>query len=185
VPKLEVIRTNRDEAAGLLRLGRRTGGAVDLSRRIGSAPAALLGLMAILLIVLGNDVTEPSETNTSSAFETGAVLLQLVLAENVSATAAAELTTVIFVTLVFVGVAGILLTQLAVAEAFLCGSDGGRLLRRGRTRIDGVPNVDDHRETVVTLTTRRFGLRHSRLMSDPASVEAIVAACRTQLQQPG
>ncbi len=183
VATLQVIRTRRDEAAGLLRFGRLMGGAVDLTRRFGSAPAALLGVMAIVLIVLGNDISDTEDTTSGSPFEVAAALLQVFLADNVSGTAAAEITTILFATLVFVGVAGILLTQFAVAEALLCGTDGGRLLRRGRVRIDGVPNADDHQETVVALTTKRFGLRHSRLMSDPASVDAIVAACRAQLDE--
>lgn len=175
--RIRTIKTHRDEAGILLRCGRVLGRAVDATQRVVGPMANLSSFMSITYVgaVMSNEDIWSGEFRWSEMFEISALQTMSYSAESFGA----EGMSIAMALIVGVGVVGLLLSAVAMAEALLCGFDGSRYLRRGRIQMGDSPLLPSTSST-VTLTTK-FGLRHTRLMSDPASIDAIVRACRSIL----
>ena len=170
-PPMATVRTVRDEAAMGLRIGTLLASATDLVRkaldRIPSAFGMASFLFAIFALALVFDEGMAADEVTLGA-AAGSILLGFPYPEFAAlvATAVALPSTL-----------ALALTAVPVAEAIACGFDGVRFLSHGRVSMTSEPRRLV-RETQVELTPGRRGLRHSRLMNDPSSIDAIALACR-------
>lgn len=177
---LQVIRTTGDEASYLLFFGRWLGRAVEMFRLIASKAFGATSLAVGVLMFMIADALFSGTGSLDERMEAEVMSIQLLLSIIVSGGLVAS----VLAAAVLVGSSLTLSGSiLAAVESWLCGFDGASLLKLGRVHIVGAP-VDPADVTSIALSSRLGKLRHSRLMSDPASVDAIAKACRRCVQGP-